>query len=54
MTWLELAREIGNVSPPTLTRLSKGGRIEVNLMVALAGYLGRSVWSFTRGVRPPE
>jgi len=30
MTWLELAHEIGNVSPAMLARLSKGGRIEVN------------------------
>jgi hypothetical protein len=48
MTWLELAKEIGNVSPPMLTRLSKGGRIEVNVMVALVGYLGCTVQSFTR------
>lgn len=47
MTWRELAREIGNVSPSMLTRLSKGGRIEVNVMVALVGYLGRTVRSFT-------
>jgi hypothetical protein len=52
MTWLELAQEIGNVSPPMLTRLSKGGRIEVNVMAALAGYLGRTVQSFTRSVGP--
>ncbi|HXC98936.1 MAG TPA: helix-turn-helix transcriptional regulator, partial [Verrucomicrobiae bacterium] len=48
MTWLELAQEIGNVSPPMLTRLSKGSRIEVNVMVALVSYLGRTVHSFTR------
>jgi hypothetical protein len=52
MTWLELAQEIGNVSRPMLTRLSKGGRIEVNVMVALVGHLGRTVQSFTRRAGP--
>jgi hypothetical protein len=46
MTWVDLAQAIGNVSAPMLTRLSQGGRIEVNAMVALAGYLGRTVQSF--------
>ena len=52
LTWPDLAQEIGNVSVPMLTRLAKGGRVEVNLMAALAGYLGRPVQSFTRRVDP--
>ena len=39
-TWRQLAAEMGNdVAPPMLTRLARGGRIEVTLMVRAVGWL---------------
>lgn len=51
MTWRDIAREVGKVSPGMLTRLSKGGRVDVNVMVAAVGYLGQTIASFTRKVQ---
>jgi len=48
LTWSALAVEIGGVSPSMLTHLSRGGRAEISLVVAVAAYLGRDVLSFTR------
>jgi hypothetical protein len=50
MTWLEVAQEIGHdISPPMLTRLAKGGRIGVHVMVAAVRWLGTTIEVFTRG-----
>ncbi len=50
-TWVELARDVGGVSPGMLTRLSKGGRVNINLVVAITGYLGRAARNSTRKER---
>lgn len=47
MTWLQTATEIGGVLPPMLTRLAKGGRVDVRLVVRAVGWLGRTVESFS-------
>jgi transcriptional regulator with XRE-family HTH domain len=50
MTWLEVAQEIGgDISPPMLTRLAKGGRIGVHVMVSAVRWLGTTIEVFTRG-----
>ncbi len=50
MTWLAVAQEIGDdISPPMLTRLAKGGRIGVHVMVSAVGWLGANIEVFTRG-----
>jgi transcriptional regulator with XRE-family HTH domain len=46
MSWAEVALEIG-VSPSTLTRTKRGGRIEVDGMLAMVRWLDRTVESFT-------
>ena len=51
ITWRELAAETGIGPAGMLTRLEKGGRIGVNVMVAAVGYLSRTVASFTRDPR---
>jgi hypothetical protein len=49
MTWLEVAPEIGDdISPPMLTRLAKGGRIGVHVMVLAVQWLGTTIETFTR------
>jgi hypothetical protein len=49
-TWLEVAQAIGNgISPPMLTRLAKGGRIGVHMMVPAVGWLGKTIGIFTQG-----
>ena len=48
MSWREVARELGNVSCGMLTHLSKGGRVDINVVVATVRYLGRGVLDFTR------
>ena len=49
LSWQELSREIG-VSASTMKRLSDGGRLEVDGMLAMVGWLGRTVESFVRRV----
>jgi transcriptional regulator with XRE-family HTH domain len=49
MTWRQMAGEIG-VSPSTLTRTRLGGRMEVDGMLAMVRWLGRSAESFVREV----
>ena len=47
MSWRQVASEIG-VSASTLTRTRQGGRMEVDGMLAMVRWLGRSAESFTR------
>jgi hypothetical protein len=48
MTWSAIAQEIGpGVSVPMLTRLAKGGRIGVDLMVSVTEWPGNFVAVFT-------
>jgi hypothetical protein len=47
MTWNEVAREIGGVSVQMLKNLNRSGRTSMDLAVAGAGWLGRSLESFT-------
>ena len=47
MTWRQVAQEVG-VSPTLLTRTKQGGRLEVDGMLAMVRWLGRTVESFTR------
>lgn len=46
MTWHAAAAEVG-VSPSTMTRTVKDGRMEVDGMLAMVRWLGRTVESFT-------
>ena len=48
-TWQQVGREIG-VSPTTITRTRAGGRLEVDGMVAMVGWLGLPVEHFVRDV----
>ena len=48
MSWRQVALEVG-VSVATLTRTRQGGRLEVDGMLAMVRWLGRTVESFTRG-----
>lgn len=50
LTWQQLARVVG-VSPSTLTRTRDGGRLEVDGMLAMVGWLGRPVEDFVRDRR---
>ena len=47
MSWQQVASEIG-VSASTLTRTKQGGRMEVDGMLAMVGWLGRPAESFVR------
>jgi len=47
LTWADVARETG-VAVATLKRTADGGRLEVDGMLAMVAWLGRSVESFTR------
>ena len=47
LSWQELSREIG-VSATTMRRLANGGRLEVDVMLAMVNWLGRTVESFTK------
>jgi len=47
LTWADVARETG-VAVATLKRTADGGRLEVDGMLAMVTWLGRSVESFTR------
>jgi transcriptional regulator with XRE-family HTH domain len=50
MSWKQVADEIG-VSAATLMRTRQGGRMEVDGILAMVGWLGRTVESFTREAR---
>ncbi len=52
MSWSQVAKEIG-VSVPTLTRTRLAGRMEVDGMLAMVRWLGRTVESFTFGYKEP-
>ncbi len=47
MSWTDVAREIGGCTPAMLTRLAKGGRMDVRLVVTVSAWLGRTAESFT-------
>ena len=47
LSWQDVARETG-VAAATLKRTALGGRLEVDGMLAMVAWLGRSVESFTR------
>lgn len=48
LTWTDIASAIGTeVSPSSLTRLAKGGRISINLLAALAAWLNEPIDAFT-------
>jgi transcriptional regulator with XRE-family HTH domain len=47
ITWTELAEEIG-VSVSTIRRTRLGGRMEVDGMLAMVGWLNRPVEDFVR------
>jgi transcriptional regulator with XRE-family HTH domain len=49
LSWAETARIIG-VSPATIARLKDGGRLEVDGMLAMVGWLGVTVETFVREV----
>lgn len=50
MTWLQVAQELGgDIAPAMLTRLAKGGRIGVHVMVPAVTWLGMTVETFTCG-----
>lgn len=48
MSWTQVADEIG-VSVSTLTNTKRGGRMEVDGMLAMVRWLDRTVESFTFG-----
>ena len=47
LTWQQLARATG-VSAATMKRLRDGGRLEVDGMLAMVGWLGKPVEHFVR------
>ena len=49
MTWAQVAAETG-VSSATLRRAQRGGRMEVDGMLAMVSWLGRPVEAFVRAV----
>ena len=48
MSWTEVGAELG-IAPSTLTRTRLGGRMEVDSVLAMVRWVGRSVESFTFG-----
>ena len=50
LSWDQLAREIG-VSAATMKRTQQGGRMEVDGMLAMVGWLGVPVETFVRDTR---
>jgi hypothetical protein len=53
MSWAQVGAELG-IAPSTLTRTRLGGRIEVDGMLAMVRWVGRSVESFTFGYSEQE
>lgn len=52
MSWADVGREL-KISPSTLTRTKRGGRMEVDGMLAMVRWVGRTVESFTFGYQEP-
>lgn len=52
-SWTQVGAELG-IAPGTLTRTRLGGRMEVDGMLAMVRWVGRSVESFTFGYEGPE
>lgn len=50
LTWADVARDVG-VSSRTLTRTARGGRMEVDGMLAMCRWLNRTAESFVHEVR---
>jgi transcriptional regulator with XRE-family HTH domain len=50
LTWAALARDTG-VSVATIRRLERGGRMEVDGLLALVGWLGVPIETFVRDVK---
>ena len=50
LTWAQVAKETG-VAAATLKRTQEGGRLEVDGVLAMVGWLGRTVESFTKTSR---
>ena len=48
MSWAQVGAELG-IAPGTLTRTRLGGRMEVDGMLAMVRWVGRTVESFTFG-----
>ena len=49
MMWREVAAEIGQLNPASLTRLAEGGRVGFPDVMRIVRWLDRPVASFTRG-----
>jgi transcriptional regulator with XRE-family HTH domain len=47
LSWQQVGAEIG-VSASTITRIRRGGRLEVDGMLAMVGWLGARVEDFVR------
>lgn len=47
LTWSDISREIG-VSSSTMTRTKHGGRMEVDGMIAMVGWLDEKVETFIK------
>ena len=47
LSWAQVAKETG-VAAATLKRTEQGGRLEVDGVLAMVGWLGRTVESFTK------
>jgi len=53
LSWSQVAKEVG-VSVSTLTRTKLGGRMEVDGMLAMVRWVGRTAESFTLGHKEPR
>lgn len=53
LSWAQVGAAIG-VSPSTITRTRLGGRMEVDGMLAMVRWVGRTVESFTVGYSDPK
>ena len=53
MSWTQVGAELG-IAPGTLTRTRLGGRMEVDGMLAMVRWVGRTVESFTFGYEPKK
>lgn len=53
ISWAQVGAETG-VSPSTITRTKLGGRMEVDGMLAMVRWVGRTVESFTVGYSGPK
>jgi hypothetical protein len=51
-SWTQVGAQLG-IAPGTLTRTRMGGRMEVDGMLAMVRWVGRSVESFTFGYGDP-